>query len=274
MSSTVLVGNAAGAGVRAQPRAARPRRRRAIYSIVLGLIAWELIGRFLLTDRILFAPFSQVMVVLWELTASGEIWSHLRASGTEFFLGFGLAAAFGITVGALMGRFAIVRDYADPWVSILYSSPLVALMPFYLLLFGVGLVSKIAIVFTVSVFPILLNTYVGITSTERNHLDVARAFCCGRWQTFVKVEFPSALPFIITGLRLGLGRGLTGVVVGEMFSARAGLGYLIASAGQSFDAAKVLAGVLLFTISGYAMMSFLTWLGQRLAPWRQSTDAR
>jgi len=239
-----------------------------MYSIIAGLVAWELIGRFILTDRILFAPFSQVMVVLWELTASGEIWAHLAASATEFFLGFALASGVGIGMGVLMGRFAIVRDYADPWVSILYSSPLVALMPFYLLLFGVGLVSKVAIVFTVSIFPILLNTYVGVTSTDRHHLDVARAFCCGSWHTFVKVEIPSALPFIITGLRLGLGRGLTGVVVGEMFSARAGLGYLIASAGQSFDAAKVLAGVLLFTIAGYGMMNFLSWLGRRLAPWR------
>src|SRR2546423_26306 len=117
MVSTVLAANAARQGVRAQPRAPRPRRRRAIYSIVLGLIAWELIGRFILTDRILFAPFSQVLVVLWELTASGEIWSHLQASATEFFLGFGLAAAVGVGVGVLMGRFAIVRDYADPWVS-------------------------------------------------------------------------------------------------------------------------------------------------------------
>jgi len=241
---------------------------------VLGLVLWELIGRFLLTDRILFAPFSQVLAVLWELTRTGEIWAHLGASATEFFLGFAIACVVGIGVGVLMGRFAWVRDYADPWVSILYSSPLVALMPFYLLLFGVGLVSKIAIVFTVSVFPVLLNTYVGVTSTDRHHLDVARAFCCGSWDTFLKVEVPSALPFIITGVRLGVGRGLTGVVVGEMFSARAGLGYLIASAGQSFDAARVLAGVLLFTVSGYGMMTFLSWLNRRLAPWRQSSEGR
>jgi ABC-type nitrate/sulfonate/bicarbonate transport system permease component len=166
----------------------------------------------------------------------------------------------------------LARDYIDPWVSILYSSPLVALMPFYLLLFGVGLLSKVAIIFTVSIFPILLNTYTGIRSADRNLLEVARSFSCSPLQTFTKIEIPSALPFIITGIRLGLGRGLTGVVVGELFASRAGLGYVIATAGQSFDAATVLLGVLLFTLSGLLMMGLLAWIEAALAPWRTSLE--
>ena len=249
-------------------------RRRRLYSVVIGILVWELVGRCVLTNGMLFAPFSEVLSVLWDMTVTGEIWLHIWVSATEFFLGFGLATFLGIAVGVLMGRFAIVRDYVDPWVSILYSSPLVALMPFYLLLFGVGLFSKVAIVFTVSIFPILLNTYVGMRSTDRTLLDVAQSFSCSNFQVFTKIEIPSALPFVITGVRLGLGRGLTGVVVGELFSSQAGVGYLIASAGQSFDAAKVLAGVLLFTGSGYLMMSFLSWLGNVLAPWRSSLDGR
>lgn len=249
-------------------------RRRRLYSVAIGILLWELVGRYVLTNGMLFAPFSEVLSVLWDMTVTGEIWLHIWVSATEFFLGFGLATLVGIAVGVLMGRFAIVRDYVDPWVSILYSSPLVALMPFYLLLFGVGLFSKVAIVFTVSIFPILLNTYVGMRSTDRTLLDVAQSFSCSNFQVFTKIEIPSALPFVITGVRLGLGRGLTGVVVGELFSSQAGVGYLIASAGQSFDAAKVLAGVLLFTGSGYLMMSFLSWLGNVLAPWRSSLDGR
>ena len=247
-------------------------RRRALVSILLGLLLWELIGRFVLTNAILFAPFSKVIEVGWRMTASGEIWRHLGVSAAEFFLGFGLAVLLGIAIGVLMARSRLARDTIDPWVSIFYSSPLVALMPFYLLLFGVGLLSKVAIVFTVSIFPVLLNTYTGIRSADRNLLDVARSFSCSRLQTFTKIEIPSALPFVITGIRLGIGRGLTGVVVGELFASRAGLGSVIATAGQSFDAATVLLGVLLFTLSGLLMMGLLAWLEAALAPWRASLE--
>lgn len=246
--------------------------RRALLSILIGIVAWELIGRFVLTSDILFAPLSEVLVALWRAIESGELWLHLWVSGAEFFLGFGIAIVAGVAVGVLMGKFRIVYDYLDPWVSILYSSPLVALMPFYLLLFGVGLLSKVAIIFTVSIFPILLNTCSGVRSTDQNLLEVARSFSCNDLQTFTKIQIPSALPFIITGVRLGLGRALTGVVVGELFASQAGLGYLIATAGQSFDAATVLMGVLIFTLAGLALMTFLDWLGEYLAPWRASME--
>lgn len=266
---------ASGSGIARTSTRANPRKlafRRALLSILLGVIAWELIGRFVLTSGILFAPFSEVVLALWRSIVTGELWPHLWISTAEFALGFGAAIIVGVAVGVLMGRFKAVFDYLDPWVSILYSSPLVALMPFYLLLFGVGLASKIAIIFTVSIFPILLNTCSGIKSTDRNLLEVARSFSCSEMQTFTKIQMPSALPFVITGIRLGLGRALTGVVVGELFASQAGVGYLIATAGQSFDAATVLMGVLIFTLAGLALMTLLNWIGDYFAPWRASLD--
>jgi ABC-type nitrate/sulfonate/bicarbonate transport system permease component len=212
------------------------------------------------------------MAVLWHFTVTGEIWHHLWVSASEFFIGFGSAMLCGIAIGVLMGRFQLIRDYVDPWVSIFYSSPLVALIPLYLMAFGVGLLSKIAIIFTVSIFPVLLNTYVGVRSTDRNLLDVGQSFSCNSFQTFTKIEIPAALPFIMTGIRLSIGRGLTGVVVGELFSSQAGIGFVIAEAGQRFDAATVLMGVLLFTLAGLFLMGFLAWLTNVLAPWRASVD--
>ncbi|HVV61600.1 MAG TPA: ABC transporter permease [Pseudolabrys sp.] len=260
------------AAARRPPTARQRAFRRAFISILLGIVAWELIGRFVLTSNILFAPFSEVMIALWRSVETGELWLNLWVSSVEFLIGFGAAIVVGVAVGVLMGRFKVVFDYLDPWVSILYSSPLVALMPFYLLLFGVGLLSKVAIVYTVSIFPILLNTCAGIRSTDRNLLEVARSFSCSEMQTFTKIQIPSALPFIITGVRLGLGRALTGVVVGELFASQAGVGYLIATAGQSFDAANVLMGVLIFTLAGLALMTLLNWAGGYFAPWRASMD--
>ncbi|MEO6986843.1 MAG: ABC transporter permease [Paralcaligenes sp.] len=248
-------------------------KRRAVYSILLGLILWELVGRFVVTDPILFAPLSKVLVALWKFLYTGEIWRHIYVSAIEFVLGFTLATVTGVLLGVLMATNRMAQDYLDPWVYFFYCSPLVALMPFYIMIFGVALASKIAIVFTVAVFPILLNTFVGIRSADAHLLEVGRAFNCTRHQTFLNILLPSALPFIVTGLQLGVGRGLTGVVVGELFASREGVGYLIATASQSFDTPILLMGVLLFSIAGVLLMAIFKYVERRCAPWKQSQEA-
>jgi len=249
-------------------------KRRAVYSILLGLILWELIGRFVVTDPILFAPLSKVLLALWKTLYTGEIWRNIYVSAVEFVIGFTLATVIGVLVGVLMATNRLVQDYLDPWVYFFYCSPLVALMPFYIMIFGVALASKVAIVFTVAVFPILLNTFVGIRSADPHLLEVGRSFNCSRRQTFVNILLPSALPFIVTGLQLGVGRGLTGVVVGELFASREGVGYMIATASQSFDTPVLLMGVLLFSIAGVLLMAIFKYVERRCAPWKQSQEAK
>jgi len=245
-------------------------RRRAFLSVVVGLVLWEVVGRYIVTNPILFSPLSKVLEVGWKLAVTGELARHFGVSALEFALGFLLSAVVGIAVGFLMATSRRMQDILDPWVSFFYSSPLVALMPFFLLIFGVGLASKVAIVFVIAVFPILLNAFVGIRSADPHLLEVAKAFNCSRQQVFVKILLPAALPYVIVGLRLGIGRALTGVVVGELFASRAGVGYLITAAGQSFDTATVFLGVLIFSIMGVILMEALKWLENSLAPWRKS----
>ena len=252
--------------------AARRSRRRAILSIIGVLILWEIVGRYVVTSPILFAPLSKVLAAGWELAVSGELWRHLAVSSIEFVAGFGLATLVGVTLGFLMATNRAAQDYLDPWVSFFYSSPLVALIPFFILVFGVGVSSKIAIIFTVAIFPILLNAYVGIRSADANLLEVGAAFNCSRAQVFAKILFPAALPSVIVGLRLGIGRALTGVVVSELFGSTAGLGWLIGTAGQSFDTPVVLFGVLMFSTIGVAMVEFLKWVEHAIAPWRKETQ--
>ncbi len=250
--------------------AARKSRRRVFLSIIGGLLLWEITGRWFVTDPILFAPLSKVLQTGWALTVSGEIWKHLGVSMAEFLIGFVLASIFGVGLGFLMATSRRAQDILDPWVSFFYSSPLVALTPFFLLIFGVGIASKVAIVFTVAIFPILLNAFVGIRSADPHLLEVARAFNCSKRQVFSKVLLPAALPFVIVGLRLGIGRALTGVVVGELFASQAGVGYLITTAGQSFDTATVFLGVLLFSVIGVTIMEGLKRVEHYMAPWRKS----
>ena len=247
-------------------------RRRAIYSVIGGLALWEFTGQFLVTNPILFSPLSKVLAVGWKLLLNGELMRHMGVSALEFSLGFALSAVVGIALGFLMATSRRAQDILDPWVSFFYSSPLVALMPFFLLIFGIGLASKVAIVFVIAVFPILLNAFVGIRSADPHLLEVAKAFNCTRGQIFTKILMPAALPFVIVGLRLGIGRALTGVVVGELFASRAGVGYLITAAGLSFDTATVFLGVLIFSLMGVMLMEGLKYLEQRLAPWRKSVQ--
>jgi NitT/TauT family transport system permease protein len=246
------------------------RRIHATISIVGGLILWEILARTVITNRLVIVPLSSVLQTMWLLGRTGQLWKDIYVSLTEFVLGFGLATAVGIFLGFLMGTSIRVREYLEPLVTALYATPLVALIPFYILIFGIYIASKVALVFSVAVFPILINTYVGLLSVERNLIEVAASFRASRVQIFLKVQVPAALPFIISGLRLGVGRGLTGVVVGELFFATAGLGFMISIAAQTFDTARVLLGVLLFSLAGILAIGLLQNVEKRMAPWRLS----
>ena len=198
-----------------------------------------------------------MLVAGWSLFLSGDLVRHVAVSALEFAIGFGLATVLGVALGFAMATNRAVQDSLDPWVSFFYSSPLVALIPFFILVFGVGISSKIAIIFLVSIFPILLNAFAGIRAADETLLEVGAAFNCTRWQVFQKILVPAALPYIVVGLRLGIGRALTGVVVAELFGSTAGLGWLIGTAGQSFDTPTVLFGVLMFSFFGVAMVEGL-----------------
>lgn len=238
-----------------------------LLSVVGGLLLWEIAAQKVLTNRLIIVPLSSVLQAAWDLAKTGELWKHFYTSGIEFLSGFFLAAAVGIFLGFLMGTSARIREHLEPLVSALYATPLVALIPFFIILFGISIVSKIALAFTVAVFPVLINTYLGILSVDRNLLEVASSFGANRWQTFFKVQVPAALPFIVGGLRLGVGRALTGVVVGEFFFATTGLGFLISIAAQNFDTARVFVGVLVFVLAGVLVVAFMEKVERWVAPW-------
>jgi len=236
--------------------------------LVLVILLWEIVARYGIHDERILAPFSKTFRTLLDLVRTGEIWKHAFVSGSEFLLGFSLATVAGVVVGFLMGTARFIREYLSPWISGLYSAPLVALAPFYIMFFGIGTTAKVALVFTVVFFPVVINTFAGVSSIDSGFIEVARSFGASRRQIFSKVLFPSSLSYIVAGLRLGVGRGLTGVVVAEFFFANAGLGFLVALAGQTFNSALLFAGVLIFAGGGVALTAGLKHLEQKLAPWR------
>ena len=252
--------------------AVKPSTCRAAVSFVFVMVLWEIVARILVKNPLVFAPLTAVMGRTAELWESGELQVHIWTSSQEFMLGFLLACFVGVAFGVVMASSVIVRDFFDPWVSMLYSTPIIALGPLFILWFGIGVSSKVAVIFIVAVFPVLINTFAGLSNTDPNLIEVARSFGSSPTQIFTKVRFPAALPFIIAGLRLGVARGLVGVVVAELFGAKQGLGWLIMISAQTFDTAGLFVGVFILAASGVITVEIIKWTERRLAPWRRQED--
>lgn len=241
---------------------------RGLTTLLVVAVAWEIAARTVITNKLAFAPLTTVWSAFVELVADGSLWKHSQVSLLEFGLGFGLAVLVGVIGGMALGASQVLRNYLDPFISLLYSTPFVALSPLFIVWFGIGLASKVAVVFLYAVFPILINTSTGITATDKNLLEVGRSFCASRMQVFTRILFHAALPYIVAGLRLGVARGVVAVVVAELFGASAGLGFLILESGQTFNTPTLLAVVILLAGSGLALVELFKALERKLASWR------
>lgn len=242
--------------------------RRSLISVLVVVAAWELTGRFVLTDPLFFAPLSAVIEAGFRLWGSGELQKDIIASFSAVAYGMILAIVFGIVIGIFSGASRGFREYTDSFFTGLYATPLVAVAPILILWFGIGIASKIAVVFLMAVFPILISTAAGIGNADASLIEVARSFGASRLQVIRKVMIPAAIPFVITGIRLAIGRAIVGVVVGELFGARAGLGFLIFTSGQTFDVPALFLGVLILALVGVTLTSGMKWIEGRVAGWR------
>ncbi len=207
------------------------------------------------------------------LFATGEIWNDLRVSGLEFALGFGLAIAVGIPVGLAAGWFRRFCYAVEPFVSALNATPRVALLPLIIIWVGIGIWSKVLVVFLGAVIPICINALAGVRTTEARLLRVARSFNAPKGHLFRTIILPSAVPFILAGLRLGVGRAMVGIVVGELYAATAGIGFMITVAGASFQTDKVFVGVVIIAGAGLLMIEALGRLERRVETWRPKVGA-
>src|SRR5215467_10663671 len=238
-------------------------------AVAIFLLVWELIGNtFQLINPMFMSAPSLVLKAAIQLFASGEIWNDLYVSGIEFAWGYVLSIVVAIPFGIAIGWYKRFAYVCDPFVNAMNATPRVALLPLVIIWLGIGILSKIGIIFLGAVFPLLINTRDGVKTTPANLLTAARSFGASEWQIFKSVVLPSTVPFILTGLRLGVGRALVGVLVGELYAATAGIGFMITVAGATFQTDKVFVGVLIFALSGMISMELLTKLEQRFDRWR------
>ena len=236
-------------------------------SIIGGLLLWEGASRLAVDNSLFLAAPSQIVVAIFRLATSGQLARHIEISALEFALGYGIASLLGIAMGLVMAESYRGKNILQPWVSGLYATPTIALGPLFLLWFGIGIWSKVLVVITLVVFPVAINTEAGLRTTSERLIEMLRSFGATRRQIFVKLSLPSAAPFVLAGLKLGIGRGLIGVVVAELFGSRAGLGQLISQSADSFNMPNLFAAVIVLATAGIAMTAGFSWLERRLVPW-------
>jgi ABC-type nitrate/sulfonate/bicarbonate transport system permease component len=243
-------------------------------AVVIFLTIWELIGNTLqLINPMFMSAPSLVAKAAVQLFTSGEIWNDLYVSGIEFFWGYFLSIIFAIPFGIAIGWYKKFAYICDPFVNAMNATPRVALLPLVIIWLGIGILSKVGIIFLGAVFPLLINTRDGVKTTPANLLTAARSFGASEWQIFRSVVLPSTVPFILTGLRLAVGRALIGVMVGELYAATAGIGFMITVAGATFQTDKVFVGVLIFAITGMFLTDVIDRIEHRFDKWRPKVGA-
>src|SRR5690348_13977965 len=240
-------------------------------AVLLFLVGWEIYGRSL--NPIFLSSPTAIAQAAVELVRSGELLAAAIKSLEGLAIGFSLAVVAGIGLGVLMGRFKSVSHVLDPFITIFYGTPTVALIPLIMLWFGLGLMAKIVIIFEGCCFPIVINTHAGVRNVSRTTVDVVRAYGATGRQVMGKVVLPSSVPFVMAGIRLAVGRGVIGMVVAEFFTALSGLGSMIIVYSNAFDTAKLFVPVITIALLGLVLTTAAKTLERRMAPWKESERA-
>ncbi len=242
-------------------------------TLLAVLLIWEGVARSGLVDPLFLSSPIQIVKAGIDLFEGGEIWTHIQVSGSEFLLGYALSVAIGIPLGLATGWYRRLSYLLGPFIDALNAVPRLTLMPIIVIWFGIGIWSKAVVAFLGAVLPILIATNSGVRTSEARYLQVARSFSASELKIFTSIILPGTVPFIFTGLKYGIGRALLGVVVGELYAATAGLGYMIGEAGDTFQTSVVFFGVLIFTATGLVSVGVLDALERRFETWRPKAGA-
>ncbi|MDB5569153.1 MAG: transporter permease [Hyphomicrobiales bacterium] len=242
-------------------------------SVIVFTAVWEALWAAGFINELFFSGPSAIFARLYSgLFTRGDMLEHVWFSAQNFLSGFLIATALGIPLGILLGWYRAPRLVLDPFITAFYSTPRIVFVPLIIMWFGLGLGSKVVIVFMSAFFPILLNVMAGVRTTDDQLLGAGRAFCATQWDLFRTIVLPSSVPFIIVGLRQGLAHGLIGVVVGEFFAGSSGIGYLIGEAANSFKTDLLFACVFIVAGVGIGVSALLQQIEQHFQRWRPANN--
>ncbi len=237
-----------------------------LISVLIFLLVWEIYGRQI--NPIFISYPTAIFKTLFKMLFSYELIKNLRVSLLELFYGFSLSLMIGIPLGLLMGRIKLLEDILEPFVNAIYSIPRIVFIPLLILWFGIGISSKVALIILLATFPILINTYSGVKNIDKNLIDLAKSFNANEKQILSKIIFPASLPFIFTGIRLGIGMAMIGMILGGMFVGLSGLGSLLIIYANRFQTEKVFAVIILLSIIGISLTGFTKYLEKKIIFWK------
>jgi ABC-type nitrate/sulfonate/bicarbonate transport system permease component len=239
---------------------------------VVVLAIWEAASRLGLIKQVVLSSPTLILTAGLKDTASGAIWPHLQLSATEYVLGFAIALIAGVPLGLAIGLFRRLNYLIDPWLSAIYATPTVALVPLIILIAGIGLQAKIIVVVLEAIFVITVSAMAGVHAADASYHDIAQSFRASPWTRFRTVTLPASVPFILTGARLGTGRALVGVVVAEFLASNGGIGFYISLNGSLLQTARVYFGIILLGVLGVALGEAVRVFERRFERWRPAIN--
>lgn len=239
-----------------------------VASLILVLAIWQVFGAKI--DQTLFTTPSAIGKAAVDMIASGELWNYLAPSLVVLLIGLSMAVVVGVLIGVLLARYWILDLALGVYITFLYSIPSVALVPLIVLWAGFETSAKVIILFLFAFFPMAINTYQGVKNVDPKLMEVGRSFRCSERQLWTNIVLPGALPFIITGLRLAIGRGLIGMVLADLYTAISGIGYLIVRTASTYEVDKMFVPIVTLGLLGVMLTAAVRFLETRAAPWTKS----
>ncbi|WP_368488238.1 ABC transporter permease [Clostridium sp. BJN0013] len=244
----------------------------SLFSIIIFLILWEAAPRIGIANPVFLPPFSKVFAALWQLIISGSLFENVFVSLKRSAAGFALALLVAIPLGLVIGWFKKFERFIDPLLQIFRQTSALALFPVFILVFGIGETSKIAIIFWGVQWPILISTIEGVKNVDPILIKSAKSMGASPLTLFYKVIFPGAFPSIFTGIRLSATTAIIVLVAAEMIGANAGLGFLIFQSQETYKVADMYASIVTIALIGFGLNYLLVLLQKNIMKWKQEPN--
>jgi NitT/TauT family transport system permease protein len=256
----------------AQGRRPLPKWIITVISIAVVLGLWEFFGRDI--NPVFGSYPSAIAEAFVRLAASGKLWTAMLESLKPFAAGYALAIVVGVPLGLITGRFRTIEAAIGIYITAGYAMPLVALVPLLILWLGLGFAVKVAIIFLLSVFPICINTWLGVTAVPKTLIEVGKSFVAPNIVILRRIILPATLPYIMAGIRLAVGRAVVAMVIAEFFTAISGLGAVIINSANNFDTATMFVPIIILMVMAIGLNGLIGFVERKVAPWQDEIAGR
>ena len=241
-------------------------------SVAFVIIAWEFFGRDV--NPVFGSYPTAIMAAFWDLAKSGQLLAALAQSMKAFLVGYSLSIVIGVPLGLIIGRSRFLEAAIGVFITGAYAMPLVALVPLLVLWMGLGFAVKACVVFLMAVFPIVINTWLGVRAVPKTLIEVGKSFVASDFTILRRIVLPATIPYIMAGIKLAVGRGVVAMVIAEFFTAISGLGAIIINAANAFDTAKMFVPVIVLMVLATMLNSFVGFIERKVAPWQVELSGR